>query len=150
MVDEAAIRRSFSFGNMVAAHLQDLMGDHYREAKRLAPYRTGRLRRLHYRRMGPASAAPARTYYVGTTAGYAHFLWGTAGKGAGRITSRSDIDLMEMRPMPYSYFTVAQKFERMRRSVQGQPEHKRVRWLEIAARNAFIMNRLLDKTGKPI
>jgi hypothetical protein len=152
-IDEAQIRASFRDGGIVADDFSSLMRLHFLEAKSGAPVRTGRLRALHYSKMGPATAAPARSYYVGTTAGYAKFLQGTAGGRSGRIRGKAAgkyNGFMLLRPIPYSWFR-PDSSGRFQKEVSGQNKHYKADWLIDAAKKAFVLKGLLDfRTGRPI
>ena len=143
-VNEANIRASFQMGS-VAANISLVANIHEKEARRLAPRRTGRLRNLHYRWVGPTSMAPSRHYWVGTKAGYAKFLWGTAGNGSGYIYPKAS-KFLKLRPIPYSYFG-ADNPGRVRTRVKGQRRHDRADWLQDAAREAFRIYGILRQRG---
>lgn len=144
-VDEARIARDFGVGGQVNINFRLLAETHEILARERAPVRTGRLRRLHYRVITRTAMYGIR-YYVGTKAGYARFLAGTAGKGSGRIYSKSGEGLT-LRPVPYSWFA-ADDPRRYRFSVQGQPRHKKWDWLEKSAFDAFSLSGLLSPSAK--
>lgn len=140
-VDVPAIHRSFKNGNMIGNNIVTIAAQHESEARRLAPVRTGRLRREHYHKVFPVVAGPSRAYVTGTHVDYAIFLFGTAGKGAGWITPRSHKQL-ELRPHPYSYFLAGDP-DRFQDRVKGQKPHKKRNWLKRALLVVLARRRVL-------
>jgi hypothetical protein len=103
------------------------MVQHKRVAQTIAPRRTGRLRREHYAEPHAVMPGPSRSYVVGTHADYAIFLFGTR-----PVIKPTSHEFLEMRPLPYSYFTVDQIGLRLRKEVHGQKPHKDRNWLKRA------------------
>jgi hypothetical protein len=124
---------AFTDAGMLAPEIRELADVHLKFAKVLSPSRTGRMRREHYKHIGPAKGF-SRPYYVGTHATYARFvLLGTAGDGAGFITPKKGKEL-ELRPVPYSYFAPGAS-GRFRTMVRGQ--HHQDNWLRQAGAEAI-------------
>lgn len=113
---------------MIGNQINIISGMHESEARRLAPYRTGRLKREHYSKVFPVKTGPRRSYVVGTHVDYAIFLFGTAGKGSGYIRPTSH-DQLELRPHPYSWFLAGDP-ERFRDQVKGKKPHPKRNWLK--------------------
>jgi hypothetical protein len=139
-VNYGAIQESFTDKGMIAPDIRKVMNTHYDLAKKFAPYRTGRLRREHYKWMGMVMPY-GRVYYVGTRAPYAIYLLGTKANGTGLILPKKGKEL-EIRPIPYSWFRIDNP-DRFRASVHGQPRHESADWLKEAGRSAFIGWRLM-------
>lgn len=143
-VNLVEIEKAFSDAGMLAPDIRDLANDHLTEAIYLAPVRTGRLKREHYKWIGVPPGNFTRSYYVGTKAEYARFLLGTAGGGAGFIYPKRG-KFLEIRPAPYSWFSPREtsawgKVNRFKEKVRGQPRHPKADWLAEAAEEAFALN----------
>jgi hypothetical protein len=127
-VNVPAIRASFETGGNIGRNIAKMGYIHEEEAKKWAPYRTGRLRNLHFVNFGPVEPQIAKTYHVGTHADYAIFLLGTRGGRSGVITPTTHGKL-ELRPIPYSWFKPDSP-GRFRTSVSGQNRNAHAGWLK--------------------
>lgn len=134
-VNLAEIQRAFERTGQVGESADEVKNVHLENAIYYAPVRTGRLKARHYARWLPPRGAFEMRYVVGTTAEYARFLLGTAGKGAGYIYPKNG-DELEVRPAPYSWYRASSP-GRFRDSVKGQREHPRSDWLAKAATETF-------------
>lgn len=134
-VNYGAIQQSFTDRGMIAPNIQKVMNSHYTYAKQFSPYRTGRLRREHYKWMGTVQPY-GRVYYVGTKVNYAIYLLGTKANGTGLILPKKGKTL-ELRPIPYSWFKPDSP-GRIRASVHGQARNERADWLRESGRAAFV------------
>ncbi len=123
------IEKYFTDAGQSAPHIRAVAHAMEDNARRLAPYRTGRLRNLHYNWIGNPKGL-GRSFYVGTKAAYAKFLRGTKGNGSGYIYPKRG-DELELRPIPYSWFKPGSP-GRFRERVKGQKKHQRADWLDIA------------------
>jgi hypothetical protein len=141
-VDIPAIHRSFKNGHMIGNQIVLIAAQHESEARRLAPVRTGRLRREHYHKVFPVVTGPSRAYVTGTHVDYAIFLFGTAGKGSGWITANSH-EQLELRPHPYSWFVGMDNPGRFQDRVKGQKPHPKRNWLKRALLVVLARRRVL-------
>jgi len=126
-VNVPAIRAAFETGGNIGRNIEKMGYIHERRAKEWAPYRTGRLRNLHFLNFGPVEPKIAKTYSVGTHADYAIFLLGTKGGRGGVITAHGGE--LELRPIPYSWFK-PESPGRFRKEVSGQDRNAKASWLK--------------------
>lgn len=125
------IMQAFTDRGMLGPDIRDLARETQQLAEVYSPVRSGRMKKLHYRRVNPARGY-TRTFVVGNTAGYARFVrGGTAQNGAGYIYPTRGAQL-ELRPAPYSYFAVGDP-RRFQDRVKGQ---KGFDWLGMALNDA--------------
>jgi len=132
----AAIMDAFTDRGIIGPDILRLARATEEEGRRLSPVRTGRMRNLHYRVVLPPRGYE-RDFYVGTKAGYAHFVIdGTANKGAGFIRPTNHKEL-ELRPIPYSWFRPdsAGRFQKQVRGQKPQRDERGRWWLQEAVAN---------------
>ena len=133
-VDYARIMADFTDAGQFGPEIHALARQTQNYAEKLAPRRTGRMAKQHYRNIPPPRGYE-RYFFVGNRAGYAKFVRnGTANNGAGYITGNGGP--MELRPIPYSWFRPDSP-GRFKDRVKGQ---KAQDWLTLAIRLAVYVN----------
>lgn len=129
-VDYAKIMNDFTDRGQFGPDIHALARATENFAEKLAPKRTGRLKKEHYRRVMPARGYQ-RDFWVGNRAGYAKFILG----GTRPVITGRD-GPMELRPIPYSWFR-SDSPGRFKEEVSGQ---KAYNWLGLALKLALYVH----------